>query len=124
VVVRTGVGEGGGAGAVVVTDGDGDADDGEGDDGERDGEGDDAEGTVGEDGSKEGEGGIDDASAIGICGIDGRTTVGCRDASAGPTARTATHMTSMTRTAAPALRTIRAGCNGRAECLAGNRPSP
>ncbi|GIM95671.1 hypothetical protein Ato02nite_074640 [Paractinoplanes toevensis] len=65
----------------------------------------------------------DVAGASGTCGMDGRATDGWRAASAGPTARTATQTTSMTRTAAAALRTIRAGPRGRAECLAGNGPS-
>jgi hypothetical protein len=60
----------------------------------------------------------------GTCGIDGSATVGCRAASAGPTARTAIQITSMTRTAAAALRKIRAGPSGRAVCFAGKRGHP
>jgi hypothetical protein len=84
--------------------------------GEREGdaEGDDAEGTG------EGEGGSDSGDDDGV----GSKTVGCRAASAGPTARTAIQTTSMTRTAAAALRKIRAGPNGRAVCFAGKRGHP
>jgi hypothetical protein len=82
------------------------------DDGERDNEG-----------ETEGDGATEDEDgAIGTCGIDGRATFGWTSASAGPTARTATQTTSMTSTAAAALRKMRAGPSGRAECLAGNGP--
>jgi hypothetical protein len=94
---------------------DGDKDfEGEGDDdGEADGESD-------GDGAAEEE----DDGAIGTCGIVGSWTFGCSVASAGPTARTAIQTTSRTSTAAAALRTIRAGPSGRAECFAGKRATP
>jgi hypothetical protein len=72
----------------------------------------------------DGEGEADNEGEIGTCGIDGSATLGWTSASAGPTARTATQTTSMTRTAAAALRKIRAGPNGRAECFAGKRATP
>lgn len=91
--VRVAAGAGGGGGG-------GDAEDG---DGERDGDG-------------------KEAGESCTWGIDGRTTDGWRDASAGPTARTAIQTTRRTSTAEAALRTIRAGPSGRAECFAGNGP--
>jgi hypothetical protein len=75
-------------------------------------------------GDAEGVGGSDGASESGCDDGVGSTTVGCRAASAGPTARTAIQTTSMTRTAAAALRKIRAGPNGRAVCFAGKRGHP
>jgi len=93
-------------------------------DGVADGEADDDEATEGE---GEGENADEEADAdgeIGTCGIDGNATRGCRAASAGPTARTATQTTSRTRTAAAALRKTRAGPSGRAECFAGKRATP
>ena len=89
---------------------------------ERDGE---AEGD-GEDGDADRAvtGGNDGGSDSGDADGAGSTTVGCRAASAGPTARTAIQTTSMTRTAAAALRKIRAGPSGRAVCFAGKRGHP
>jgi len=84
-------------------------------DGDDDGEGDDDR-ERDKDGETAGDG------AIGTCGIDGRATFGWTSASAGPTARTAIQTTSMTSTAAAALRKMRAGPSERAECLAGKRP--
>ena len=82
-----------------------------------DGAGDgDGEGGGGAKTDAEGEGAGDDEA--------GSTTVGSRAASAGPTARTAIQTTSMTRTAAAALRKIRAGPSGRAVCFAGKRGHP
>jgi len=51
-------------------------------------------------------------------GIDGRATRGAFDASAGPTARTATQTTNSTRIAVPKLRRNLAVPNTYAECLA------
>ncbi|WP_248293762.1 hypothetical protein [Actinoplanes sp. TBRC 11911] len=72
-------------------------------------------------------GGNDVAEAAGSTatwGIDGSATAGWRDASAGPTARTATQTTKRTRIAMAKLMTIRAVLKGREECFAGNdRPS-
>jgi hypothetical protein len=89
-------------------------------DGVADGEADDDWGADGEDEDEEADG----DGEIGTCGIDGNATRGCRAASAGPTARTATQTTSRTRTAAAALRKTRAGPSGRAECFAGKRATP
>jgi len=83
-------------------------------DGEAEGDAEDGEATGGKDGGSES--GDDDGA--------GSTTVGCRAASAGPTARTAIQTTSMTSTAAAALRKIRAGPSGRAVCFAGKRGHP
>jgi hypothetical protein len=89
-----------------------------GDDGETDVDGskDSAGGEVGTDGLA--------AGWTATCGIDGSATVGCRDASAGPTARTATQTTSRTRIATAKVMTIRAVLKGREECFAGNDDPP
>nr|WP_296076268.1 hypothetical protein [uncultured Actinoplanes sp.] len=97
-------------------------DDGEGDADEADGEGD----ADDEDEDDDGEGdeeGVTEGST-GTRGMDGRTTAGCREASAGPTARTATQTTSSTRMATAKLITIRAVLKGREECFAGNGRPP
>ncbi|WP_030434969.1 hypothetical protein [Actinoplanes subtropicus] len=83
----------------------------------------DREGTADGEGDGDGEGGRTDANGEGE-GEVGSTTVGCWAASTGPTARTAIQTTSMTRTAAAALRKIRAGPSGRAVCFAGKRGHP
>jgi hypothetical protein len=93
-------------------------------DGEGDGEADErrADGVAdGDEEEEEAEGVSAYDGEIGTCGIDGSTTLGCSVASAGPTARTAIQTTSMTSTAAAALRTMRAGPSERAECFAGKR---
>ena len=89
--------------------------------------GDDAD--TGADGSKDSAGG--EAGSEGLvagwtatCGIDGSAAVGCRDASAGPTARTATQTTSRTRIATAKVMIIRAVLKGREECFAGNDDPP
>lgn len=122
-VTRGGVEDG--AGRAEVADGETDGDgvpDGEAD-GETDGvtEGD-ADGEADRDGDGE-TGGETDGDAMTTRGIDGRTTVGWRPASAGPTARTATQTTSTTRTAAVKQKMRRAGPNERM-CLAGNGRFP
>ncbi|WP_433375100.1 hypothetical protein ACQPZX_05280 [Actinoplanes sp. CA-142083] len=120
----------GGAGGREVAVGRAEAREGEADlrEGEADRRDGDAEGEDDADEESEGEG-VGDGVAekdgeIGTCGIDGSTTLGCTVASAGPTARTAIQTTSRTRTAAAALRKIRAGPSGRAECFAGKRATP
>jgi hypothetical protein len=120
VVVALIRGEAGGVVGAVRTDGDPDEDaeadgDGEADlDRDRDGEAD-----GGEDGDT-----LAGGAAMVTRGIDGRTTVGCRLASAGPPARTATQTTRVAIIAAAMPKMRRAGPNGRAECLAGNGRFP
>ena len=81
--------------------------------------------TVERDGDGDGEADKNDSEGEGVGDSEtGSTTVGCRAASAGPTARTAIQTVSMTRTAAAALRKIRAGPSGRAVCFAGKRGHP
>jgi hypothetical protein len=108
------------AGAAAEATGDRDADEETGTDGVGDDE-------TALDTARTGEGDTEDGVADGstaTCGIEGSTTVGCRDASAGPTARTASHTTKRTRIATAKLMNIRAVLKGREECFAGNgRPS-
>jgi hypothetical protein len=112
--------------AGIVADREG-RDDAEADDaseeGETDGVGDGEEDTDNEEGGDE-EGDETTEGSTGTCGIDGRTTAGCLDASAGPTARTATQTTSSTRMATAKLITIRAVLKAREECFAGNGRPP
>jgi hypothetical protein len=77
-----------------------------------------------EDGNKDSAGGEGLDGWTATCGIDGSATAGCFDASAGPTARTATQTTSRTRIATPKVMTIRAELKAREACFAGNDDPP